>query len=86
MYNLCLLAGYSEEYIAENHKQINQLARDAFPELDRTQAEEVPTGMRMRTSISYITYQQNSTHKVMCVFHKHTLFVYSTNIHFYTEI
>ncbi|XP_021928309.1 carbohydrate sulfotransferase 11-like isoform X1 [Zootermopsis nevadensis] len=40
LYNLCLLAGYSEEYIAENHKQINQLAREAFPELDHTEAEE----------------------------------------------
>jgi hypothetical protein len=41
MYNLCLLAGHTEEYIAENHKQIKQLARDAFPELDGTSAEEV---------------------------------------------
>jgi hypothetical protein len=41
MYNLCLLAGHTEEYIAENHKQINQLAREAFPELDRTDTEEV---------------------------------------------
>lgn len=41
MYNLCLLAGYTEEYLAENHKQTNQLAREAFPELDRTDAEEV---------------------------------------------
>lgn len=40
MYNLCLLAGYTEEYLAENHKQTNQLAREAFPELDRTDAEE----------------------------------------------
>jgi hypothetical protein len=41
MYNLCLLAGYSEEYIAENHKQLNKLARDAFPELDHIEAEQV---------------------------------------------
>lgn len=41
MYNLCLLAGYSEEYIAEYPKQLNQLARDAFPELDANEAEQV---------------------------------------------
>jgi hypothetical protein len=41
MYSLCLLAGHTEEYLAENHKQISQLARDAFPELESTNAEEV---------------------------------------------
>jgi hypothetical protein len=41
MYNLCLLAGYSEEYIAEYPKQLNHLARDAFPELDANEAEQV---------------------------------------------
>lgn len=40
MYNMCLLAGYSEKYIAENHKQLNKLARDAFPELDHIEAEQ----------------------------------------------
>jgi len=48
MYNLCLLAGYTEEYIAENHKQLNQLARDAFPVLDGNEAEQVRTQLLSR--------------------------------------
>ncbi|KAJ4447123.1 hypothetical protein ANN_09123, partial [Periplaneta americana] len=40
MYNMCLLAGYTEEFMEGKHKQISELARDAFPELDRTEAEE----------------------------------------------
>jgi hypothetical protein len=47
MYDLCLLAGYTEEYIAENHKQLSQLARDAFPVLDVSEVEQV----RMRLLI-----------------------------------
>jgi len=48
MYNLCLLAGYTEEYIAENHKQLNQLARDAFPILDGNEAEQVRMQLLIR--------------------------------------
>jgi hypothetical protein len=56
MYNLCLLAGYSEEYIAGNHKQLNQLARDAFPELDRTEAEQVCTQLVFRLKFCMYEY------------------------------
>jgi hypothetical protein len=48
MYNLCLLAGYTEEYIRENHKQLNQLARDAFPVLDANEAEQVRVQLLIR--------------------------------------
>lgn len=56
MYNLCLLAGYSEEYIAGNHKQLNQMARDAFPELDRTEAEEVCLQLAFRLELCITEY------------------------------
>jgi hypothetical protein len=56
MYNLCLLAGYSEEYIAGNHKQLNQMARDAFPELDRTEAEEVCLQLACRLELCITEY------------------------------
>jgi hypothetical protein len=48
MYNFCLLAGYSEEYIAEMQMQLSQLARDAFPELDRAETEEVLSSARVQ--------------------------------------
>jgi len=54
MYNLCLLAGYTEEYIAENHKQLNQLARDAFPVLDSNEAEQVLYAAVNPTKIVYV--------------------------------
>jgi len=51
MYNLCLLAGYTEEYIAENHKQLNHLARDAFPVLDGIEAEQVRIRLLIRLKV-----------------------------------
>lgn len=54
MYNLCLLAGYTEQYIAENPKQLSQLARDAFPVLDNDEAEQVLYAAVNPTKIVYV--------------------------------
>ncbi|PSN45929.1 hypothetical protein C0J52_20206 [Blattella germanica] len=40
LYNMCLLGGYSESYLHETNKQLSTLARELFPELEFTEAEE----------------------------------------------
>lgn len=43
LYNLCLLAGYSERELRDTKEQLSTLARKAYPELEYPEAEEVGT-------------------------------------------
>ncbi|KAJ9587155.1 hypothetical protein L9F63_019321 [Diploptera punctata] len=40
LYNMCLLGGYTDEYLQESKRQLSDMARELFPELERTEAEE----------------------------------------------
>ncbi|XP_049794372.1 carbohydrate sulfotransferase 8-like isoform X1 [Schistocerca nitens] len=40
LYHLSLLAGYSEEQIVKSHRQLSEIAREAYPELDYEDAEK----------------------------------------------
>lgn len=46
LYNLCLLAGYSERELRDTKEQLSTLARKAYPELEYPEAEEVGAGPR----------------------------------------
>ena len=38
---MCLLGGYTDEYLQESKQQLSHMARKLFPELELTEAEEV---------------------------------------------